>query len=85
MTVGLGKGGRSVSWSFPLLEVGRKLATRDGSGGGPIGPVDGRLGGRSMSLFGDDERDERWKGSSRLGGRMFSAVDGRSAHVELLF
>jgi hypothetical protein len=67
-TVGWGRGGSSLSGNDAWAELGRRVATRAGSGGGPISPVEGRLEGRAVSLPDDRGREERWKGSSRRGG-----------------
>jgi hypothetical protein len=67
-TVGWGRGGSSLSENDAWAELGRRVATRAGSGGGPISPVEGRLEGRAVSLPDDRGREERWKGSSRRGG-----------------
>ena len=64
ITVGRGSGGRSLSWNDAWAELGRRMATRAGSGGGPISPVEGR----TVSLPDDRGREERWNGSSRRGG-----------------
>jgi hypothetical protein len=67
-TVGWWRGGSSLSGNNAWAELGRRVATRAGSGGGPISPVEGRLEGRAVSLPDDRGREERWKGSSRRGG-----------------
>jgi hypothetical protein len=75
--VGLGRGGSSSSLLRGRPDPGRRLVTRIGRGGGPIILVDGRLGGCAVSLPEDPGKDERAKGSSRLGGSAASAVSGR--------